>query len=87
MQIWERVAECRTAIGMSQDELGARMGLDQAVISRIEQGKRELRAHEIKQLCRIFGLKEYEFMDLERPVKVKLFLDERREDNDSNDSE
>jgi transcriptional regulator with XRE-family HTH domain len=40
MMVGENVRRCREAAGLSQEELAARMGVEQGYISRLEAGNR-----------------------------------------------
>ncbi len=42
----------RTEIGMSQEELGLLIGLDQGYVSRIEKGKMNLTLDTIEAICK-----------------------------------
>lgn len=51
MDIGRTIAELRRARGWDQGQLGARVGLEQPVISRIEHGQRGLSAQELHRLA------------------------------------
>lgn len=52
----ERVKELRKALGMSQKEFGARLGVTDAAISSIESGRRSTTEQMIKSICREFDV-------------------------------
>lgn len=54
----ERVKELRTALGLSQEELGKRIGVTRGAISRIENGTNNLTPSLSKSICREFSISE-----------------------------
>jgi len=50
MQTCLKIKEIRKAAGMSQEKLGAALGLDQSIISRLERGQRPIT---LERLCTI----------------------------------
>lgn len=48
------VAELRQRAGLGQAEVGARLGIDQSAMSRIERGQRSLSAWELYSLADLF---------------------------------
>ena len=55
-QIGRRIAELRDRRGWSQRALARTVGLDQAVLSRVESGKRQARASELEKLASALGV-------------------------------
>jgi transcriptional regulator with XRE-family HTH domain/Zn-dependent peptidase ImmA (M78 family) len=49
-ELGERVREARLALGLSQDALAARLGIDRSAIARIEGGQRQVSALELMRL-------------------------------------
>ena len=54
----ERLKELRIALGLSQDELGSRVGVTRGAISRIEGGSNNLTPSLMKSICREFNINE-----------------------------
>jgi transcriptional regulator with XRE-family HTH domain len=48
----ERVAAARRAIGISQDELAAKVGLGRVSVCNIEAGKQAIKLHRVPAFCR-----------------------------------
>jgi len=63
-----RLMEARKKLNLTQAELGARICLDQAVISRIEQGRHSLRTDTLFRLLSALG---YELVLQPIPEKVE----------------
>jgi len=59
-QIGAAIRAKRTELGMSQEDLGLRIGLDQGYVSRIEQGKRNLTLDTLEEICKVMGVKAAE---------------------------
>ena len=53
-----RVKELRLALGLSQDEIGRRLGVTRGAISRIETGNTNLTPAMARSLCREFSVSE-----------------------------
>ncbi len=53
-----RIAELRTALNISQEELGNKIGLSRSGISNIEKCKRTLNDRHIKLICTEFNVNE-----------------------------
>lgn len=49
--VGERVRQARLSAGLSQDELGERVGLDHTMIAKIEAGRRRVDALELVRLA------------------------------------
>lgn len=49
-----RVNEIRNHLGLSQGELGMKVGLDRYAISAIEVGARHVRLEEAVEICNVF---------------------------------
>ena len=54
----ERLKELRIALGMSQEEIGKRLGVTRGAISRIESGSNSLTPSMQKSICREFSVNE-----------------------------
>ena len=50
-----RIKELRLAIGLSQEEYGARIGVTNAAISRLESANRNITEQMLRAICREFG--------------------------------
>lgn len=55
-QLGERIRERRERRGLSQTELGARLGVDQSVVSRLEDGSRGITARELLAISDSLGV-------------------------------
>ena len=54
----ERLKELRVALGISQAELGERIGVSRAAISRLESGSNNFTNQMVTSICREFGVNE-----------------------------
>lgn len=54
----ERLKELRIALGISQAELGERIGVSRAAISRLEGGSNNFTNQMVTSICREFGVNE-----------------------------
>lgn len=54
--------DARTAAGLKQTELAARIGADQSFVSRYERGERRLDLIELETICRACGVRLSEFV-------------------------
>lgn len=54
----ERLKELRIALGISQAELGERIGVSRAAISRLESGSNNFTNQMVTSICREFGVSE-----------------------------
>jgi transcriptional regulator with XRE-family HTH domain len=54
----ERLKELRIALGISQAELGERIGVSRAAISRLESGSNNFTNQMVTSICREFGVNE-----------------------------
>jgi transcriptional regulator with XRE-family HTH domain len=62
--------EARIESGLTQTELGSRIGKDQTYVSRYESGQRRLDILEVREICQAVGIKFEEFARmLERALK------------------
>jgi transcriptional regulator with XRE-family HTH domain/Zn-dependent peptidase ImmA (M78 family) len=68
VELGERVREARLAVGLSQQELAARMGLERTMLAKIEAGTRRVDALELVQLSAALALPIGHF--LTRPPAV-----------------
>lgn len=55
-EIGARIAHERDAAGLTQAQLAVAVGLDQAVISRIESGDTALTAHRAAEIAKALGI-------------------------------
>ena len=62
--IGKRIKDKRTELGMSQDELAAKLGYSgKSMISLIESGKRDLSTEQLVQLTKVFGCSAGDIID------------------------
>jgi transcriptional regulator with XRE-family HTH domain len=54
--------EARTASGLTQVELGERLGQPQAIISKCERGERRLDVIELRAYCSAMGISYLQFL-------------------------
>ncbi|HMF56337.1 MAG TPA: helix-turn-helix transcriptional regulator [Pyrinomonadaceae bacterium] len=60
----------RVEAGMTQTELAARIGKDQAYVSRYESGQRRLDVLEVREVCQAIGITLEDFVKrLEKVLK------------------
>ncbi|QNU66943.1 helix-turn-helix transcriptional regulator [Ruminiclostridium herbifermentans] len=72
----KRLEELRQALGISQEDLGAKINLKRAAISMYETGKRNLSDRVISDICREFNVNEIWL----RTGEGEMFLKMDRED-------
>lgn len=51
-----RIKSIRSALGLNQDDFGARLGVTNAAISSIESGRRNITEQMIKSICREYDV-------------------------------
>lgn len=73
-EIGDRIRRLRDRDGLSQSELGERLGLAQYVVSKIEGGDRVVSARELVALSQIFGTTTAELVQREVDVAPMLRL-------------
>ena len=54
----ERIRSVRAAAGLTQPEFAEKLGLTKNFISLIENGQREPSDRTVRDICRVFGVKE-----------------------------
>lgn len=67
--VHERIKRLRVASGMTQEELGAKLGVGKATVQKYESGQiQNLKTAHIKTLCRLFKKRPHYFIfdDLEK---------------------
>lgn len=67
----------RAALGLTQAELGARMGATASVVSRIESGQHATNAQTLKKLADAFGVRAvfgFEIGSAEQPEREMIVL-------------
>lgn len=69
MTIGERIRQVRKENGLSLDRFGACIGLKQAVVSLMENGKSKATDQTILSICREFGIREAWLRTGEGPMK------------------
>ena len=55
--------QARKEAGMSQDDLGKRIGTDQSTVSKIERGVRRLDVVEMLEVAEVLGFDPHEVID------------------------
>lgn len=68
----KRLKGMREQLGMSQEEMAKKLGLDRASLSQIENDKRSLKAEELIKLAKIFNTSIDHLLDVESAPKVVL---------------
>jgi len=68
----KRIKEFREDFGLSQEELGSRLGLPRPSISQIESGQRGVSSIEVAKLSKIFGISTDDLLshDLEKKCRA-----------------
>ncbi|MGF1645970.1 MAG: helix-turn-helix domain-containing protein [Kineosporiaceae bacterium] len=61
-ELGDRIREARTAMGRTQDEIAAALGVDRSAVARIEVGERKVSALELDALGRALGLPLVHFL-------------------------
>lgn len=51
----ERIKELRLALGLNQEDFGARLGVTKTAISRLESGGRNVTEQMLRSVCREYG--------------------------------
>jgi plasmid maintenance system antidote protein VapI/uncharacterized phage-associated protein len=59
-------------IGISQEELAKRLGIDRVTMSNIENGRRRITPEETAKLSKIFNITSDILLDLEKDIQVTL---------------
>lgn len=75
-EIGGRIRELRERQGLSQEELGGRLGVAQYVVSKIERGDRAVTARELVELSQVFGVTTASLMQREAEAAPLLRLGE-----------
>lgn len=63
------IRQYRKQFNYSQSELGKMLNLSRATMSYIEQGKRELTASELLNICAIFNIDVWQLINYKRSIK------------------
>jgi len=67
-----RISQFRERIGLSQQELAARLAVGRVTVSQIENGQRKITGQEAATLCKIFNINSDILLDLKRDIEVTL---------------
>nr|WP_321153051.1 helix-turn-helix transcriptional regulator [uncultured Acetatifactor sp.] len=79
MSIGENIKKCRTEIGLSQKELGKKLGVSQAMIAQYEKGKRIPKMETVSKIASALGVTLTEiYSNLSVTDMEKLFTEEER---------
>lgn len=62
MKIEEKIREIRLQKGVSQKTIADELGVDVAVVSNIEKGKREIKFSEVEKISKLFGMSLVDFV-------------------------
>jgi transcriptional regulator with XRE-family HTH domain len=73
MNIGERIKLFRSSKNLSQKEVAASIGIDQAQYSRIESGKVEPTLSSIEKIADALGITVAEFFSQEKPADVNSY--------------
>lgn len=73
MDIGEKIKAARNAKNMSQKEVAASIGIDQAQYSRIESGKVEPTLSSLEKIAEALGAKLGDFFSEEKTADVKSY--------------
>lgn len=63
-----RIASIRVHLGLSQTELGMKVGLDRYAISAIEDGTRHVRATDLMEICNVFHVSMDDMVGDQEPI-------------------
>jgi transcriptional regulator with XRE-family HTH domain len=58
MEVIENIKRIRTELGISRKELAAAIGKSESIMSRIENGKMNLRVDDLAKIAHFFSLRE-----------------------------
>lgn len=73
MNIGERIKHFRAAKNLSQKELAASIGMDQAQYSRMESGKVEPTLSSLEKIAEALGIKIAELFDEQEPTDINSY--------------
>jgi len=71
-QLGAAIAEARSKAGLTQAELAQRAGLEESVVSALEQGQYKPTSNELSQLAQALGVDELDL--LRRPAPRYLII-------------
>ena len=71
-QLGAAIAEARSKAGLTQAELALRAGLDESVLSALEQGQQKPASDELSRLAQALGVDELDL--LRRPAPRYLII-------------
>lgn len=77
MKIGERITELRKIKKISQQQLADRIGMNQSVLNRIENGSRPVRDDEIKAIANFFKVSTDYLLDVPKIVGVLYNADSK----------
>ena len=76
MRLGERISQYRRSLGISQEELGARLGVSRQAVSKWETGAATPDMANLMALAREFGVSVAELTETPEPKKQKKLLPE-----------
>ena len=88
----ERIKEIRTALGLTLDDFGSRLGVARSTVSNIEAGRKNATQRMMNDICREFhvnpeylaGESEEMFLEMSKTDEISVFLgDVLREKDES----
>ena len=71
-KIGERIKKIREDLGLSQQTLAKKIGLNRVSLSQIENGSRTVSAEEIMKFAKIFNISSDILIDLKQDIKVVI---------------
>jgi len=77
MNLGERIKQLRIRYGMTQEELGEKLGVKKAAVQKYESGTvKNLKKEKIEKLCDIFGVSPSELMNWDEKYDINKIKDE-----------
>jgi transcriptional regulator with XRE-family HTH domain len=67
-----KIKALRGELGVSQEQLAAKLGISRVTLSQIENGERKVTADDLRTLSRVLNVSSDQLLDLATPVEVVL---------------
>lgn len=67
-----KIKKTRKSLGLSQERVAKKLGINRVAISQIENGDRKISAEEVAKLSKIFNVPSNIILDLEKDIEVTL---------------
>jgi len=77
-QLGKKIKEMREAMNISQENFAEILNIPRTAISQVENGKRELKSHELVHIARTFNLSVDELLDLKKEPAIIVKRDDDR---------